>query len=173
MLASHAAIPPADSRCMVSKHTTTLQFFCVLDHQAGLQSRLGSNFYLSCRWLRWRTACLAQAAPGVSPALIERLVQARSDLSKQDAKEVMEECRDVFLNRQRALGEDGPATSKGKTNLVPFKVALSVAADEQAQPQLHVNSLLGISRWNAMCKLVAADAWSLPADRLMGCMTWL
>ena len=63
-----------------------------------------------------------QVAPGVTPTLIERLVQARSDLSKQDQKEVMEECRDVFANRQRALGDDGAAAAKGKTNLVPFKV---------------------------------------------------
>ena len=65
---------------------------------------------------------LMQVAPGVTPTLIERLVQARSDLSKQDQKEVMEECRDVFANRQRALGDDGAAATKGKTNLVPFKV---------------------------------------------------
>ena len=67
---------------------------------------------------------LMQVAPGVTPTLIERLVQARSDLSKQDQKEVMEECRDVFANRQRALGDDGVAAAKGKTNLVPFKVGL-------------------------------------------------
>lgn len=77
---------------------------------------------------------LLQVAPGVTPTLIERLVQARSDLSKQDQKEVMEECRDVFANRQRALGDDGAAATKGKTNLVPFKVALAAVKKRPGAP---------------------------------------
>ena len=35
----------------------------------------------------WR-ACAAQTAPGITPALVERLVASRQDLTKADIKEV-------------------------------------------------------------------------------------
>lgn len=80
-------------------------------------------------------------SPGVTPTLLERLVQARVDLSKADAREVMDECRDVWANKQRTVGDEAqtPAAvpSKKKEPMVPFKVALTAF---RKKPLTHVTS---------------------------------
>lgn len=63
-------------------------------------------------------------APGISPALLERIVQARTDLSKADSREVMIECREVFhAKHSNDVAES--VTGKGKSTSTPFRVALS------------------------------------------------
>ena len=43
---------------------------------------------ITCRvWLRWHQ-CVVQTAPGITPALVERLVASRQDLTKADIREV-------------------------------------------------------------------------------------
>ena len=66
-------------------------------------------------------------APGISPALLERIVQARSDLSKADAREVMLECREVFATKHSNDTSDAALPAKGKNTTTPFKVALAAA----------------------------------------------
>ena len=80
--------------------------------------------------------CCLQVAPGISPALLERIVQARTDLSKADSREVMVECREVFhAKHSNGAAESLPA--KGKNASTPFRVALAAvkkrpAGSEQA-----------------------------------------
>ena len=68
-----------------------------------------------------------QVAPGISPTLLERIVQARSDLSKADAREVMLECREVFASKHSSDTSDAVLPAKGKNTTTPFKVALAAA----------------------------------------------
>jgi len=68
-----------------------------------------------------------QVAPGISPALLERIVQARSDLSKADSREVMLECREVFATKHSNDSSEAPLPAKGKNTTTPFKVALAAA----------------------------------------------
>lgn len=70
---------------------------------------------------------LLQVAPGISPALLERIVQARSDLSKADSREVMLECREVFATKHSNDSSEAPLPAKGKNTTTPFKVALAAA----------------------------------------------
>ncbi|KAK9812960.1 hypothetical protein WJX72_006516 [[Myrmecia] bisecta] len=64
---------------------------------------------------------LLQVAPGITPALLERIVAARTDMNKADIKEVMEQCRDVYAQKQKSLGDDAPILAKGKAAGNPFK----------------------------------------------------
>ena len=66
-------------------------------------------------------------APGISPALLERIVQARSDLSKADSREVMLECREVFAAKHSNDTLDAALPAKGRNTTTPFKVALAAA----------------------------------------------
>jgi len=68
-----------------------------------------------------------QVAPGISPALLERIVQARSDLSKADSREVMLECREVFATKHSNDSSEAPLPAKGKNTTTPFRVALAAA----------------------------------------------
>ena len=73
-------------------------------------------------------------APGISPALLERIVQARTDLSKADSREVMIECREVF-HAKHSNDVAEPASGKGKSASTPFKVALSAVKKKPAGPE--------------------------------------
>ena len=68
-----------------------------------------------------------QAAPGITPALLERIVQARSDVSKADSREVMLDCREVFANKHSNDTSEAVLPAKGKNTTTPFKVALAAA----------------------------------------------
>lgn len=89
---------------------------------------------------------LLESAPGISPVLLSNLLSARvatdEDMTKADAKEVMEACRQVFSARkQPAGGASGQATwggvwagaLKGRATLLPgsrdaaFLAALNAA----------------------------------------------
>lgn len=81
------------------------------------------------------TTFAVQAAPGISPALLERIVQARTDLSKADSREVMIECREVFhAKHSNDAAELLPA--KGKSASTPFKVALAAIKKKVVDPEL-------------------------------------
>lgn len=66
-------------------------------------------------------------APGITPTLLERIVQARTDLSKADAREVMLDCREVFATKHSNDVSDAALPAKGKNTTTPFKVALAAA----------------------------------------------
>lgn len=68
-----------------------------------------------------------QVAPGITPSLLERIVQARTDLSKADAREVMLDCREVFATKHSNDVSDAALPAKGKNTTTPFKVALAAA----------------------------------------------
>lgn len=68
-----------------------------------------------------------QVAPGITPTLLEHIVQARTDLSKADAREVMLDCREVFATKHTHDASDAPLPAKGKNTTTPFKVALVAA----------------------------------------------
>ena len=68
-----------------------------------------------------------QGAPGITPALLERIVQARSDVSKADSREVMLDCREVFANKHTNDSSDAALPAKGKNTTTPFKVALAAS----------------------------------------------
>ena len=68
-----------------------------------------------------------QVAPGITPALLERIVQARTDLSKADSREVMLDCREVFATKSGSDATDAALPAKGKNTTTPFKVALAAA----------------------------------------------
>ena len=72
-------------------------------------------------------AWIIQVAPGITPSLLERIVQARSDLSKADAREVMLDCREVFATKHSNDVSDAALPAKGKNTTTPFKVALAAA----------------------------------------------
>lgn len=75
--------------------------------------------------------CCLQVAPGISPALLERIVQARTDLSKADSREVMIECREVF-HAKHSNGAAELLPAKGKNTSTPFKVALAAVKKKPA-----------------------------------------
>ena len=66
-------------------------------------------------------------APGITPSLLERIVQARTDLSKADSREVMLDCREVFATKHSNDVSDAALPAKGKNTTTPFKVALAAA----------------------------------------------
>lgn len=66
-------------------------------------------------------------APGITPVLLERIVQARTDLSKADAREVLLDCREVFATKHSNDVSDAALPAKGKNTTTPFKVALAAA----------------------------------------------
>lgn len=68
-----------------------------------------------------------QVAPGITPSLLERIVQARTDLSKTDAREVMLDCREVFATKHNNDSPDAALPAKGKNTTTPFKIALAAA----------------------------------------------
>ncbi|BDA50552.1 Exocyst complex component 3 [Coccomyxa sp. Obi] len=82
---------------------------------------------------------LLQSAPGITPALLERIVASRPDLTKADIKEVIDQCRDVHATRQRNLSEDPGSLPKTATKAAggkdwsAFRVAL-VAAKRKSKP---------------------------------------
>ncbi|CAK0787040.1 hypothetical protein CVIRNUC_010256 [Coccomyxa viridis] len=80
---------------------------------------------------------LLQTAPGITPALVERLVASRQDLNKADIKEVMDQCREVYATRQRSLAEDASPLPKAKAGAgkdwSAFRVAL-MAAKRKIKP---------------------------------------
>ena len=59
--------------------------------------------------------------------MLERIVQARSDLSKADSRDVMLECREVFATKHSNDTSEAPLPAKGKNTTTPFKVALAAA----------------------------------------------
>lgn len=86
--------------------------------------------------------------PGVTPALIERMVSARTDLTKADVKEVMDQCREVYSQRVKADGGEPqlaatPPPGKGKaggaqSSVVKdsgFRVALLAVKRKAAVPK--------------------------------------
>eukprot|EP00884_Botryococcus_braunii_P015581 jgi/Botrbrau1/2706/Bobra.0203s0048.1 len=80
---------------------------------------------------------LLQAAPAIIPSLLEKIVAGRTDLTKADVREVMEQCRDVYLQRQKALGDVAPVIPKqGKaaTTSTAFRVALAAAKQRVMGP---------------------------------------
>ena len=91
---------------------------------------------------------MLQMMPGVTPALIERLVSARTDLTKADVKEVMDQCREVYSQRVKADGGEPqlaatPLPGKGKAGApLPsvvkdsgFRVALLAVKRKAAAPK--------------------------------------
>ena len=54
-------------------------------------------------------------------------MQARTDLSKADAREVMLDCREVFATKHSNDVSDAALPAKGKNTTTPFKVALAAA----------------------------------------------
>lgn len=54
-------------------------------------------------------------------------MQARSDLSKADSREVMLECREVFATKHSNDSSEAPLPAKGKNTTTPFRVALAAA----------------------------------------------
>uniref|UniRef100_A0A061QZB5 Exocyst complex component 3 n=1 Tax=Tetraselmis sp. GSL018 TaxID=582737 RepID=A0A061QZB5_9CHLO len=56
---------------------------------------------------------LLRADSQLTPGQLEKLMQARSDMSKHDINEVMVQCRDVYISRQRETG--APCSSQTGT----------------------------------------------------------
>mmetsp|Transcript_19085 Transcript_19085/g.53180 ORF Transcript_19085/g.53180 Transcript_19085/m.53180 type:complete len:779 (+) Transcript_19085:187-2523(+) len=52
---------------------------------------------------------LLQVNTSLTPAQLEKLMQARTDMSKQDINEVMATCRDIYVGTQRKMGSAGDA----------------------------------------------------------------
>ncbi|KAL3132011.1 hypothetical protein ABBQ32_008631 [Trebouxia sp. C0010 RCD-2024] len=83
---------------------------------------------------------LLQVAPGITPTLLEHIVQARTDLSKADAREVMLDCREVFATRHSHDVSDAPLPAKGKNTTTPFKIALVAAKRKPGGNSEHVTA---------------------------------
>ena len=79
-------------------------------------------------------------APGITPTLLEHIVQARTDLSKADAREVMLDCREVFATKRSHDVLDAPLPAKGKNTTTPFKVALVAAKRKPGGSSEHVTA---------------------------------
>lgn len=79
-------------------------------------------------------------APGITPTLLEHIVQARTDLSKADAREVMLDCREVFATRHSHDVSDAPLPAKGKNTTTPFKIALVAAKRKPGGNSEHVTA---------------------------------
>lgn len=82
------------------------------------------------------TALLA-SAPGVTPTLLAGLVNARAatdrNMTKADAREILEHCREVFADRQARAGADEAGATSAQQAAAAASAAAPAAATAQAR----------------------------------------